>query len=77
MQHHASRYREYYATKTVRECNAAKTDILDTMHMLALNLRMDDPYVGKLQAELDAVRERLMNLRSLSALRAKARSNPD
>jgi len=79
--HHAPRYREYYATKTVRECNAAREDILNTMQVMAVNLRcgeglMADPYMGKLYAELDAVRDRLMNLRSLSALRAKARSNP-
>ena len=46
------------------------------MYVLALNMRHDDPYTGKLYAELDAVRERLMNLRSLSTLRAKARRTP-
>ena len=75
--HHAPRYREFYATKSERACCAARDDILDTMHVLALNLRHDDPYTGKLYAELDAVRERMMNLRSLSALRAKARRSPD
>ena len=80
--HHAPRYREYYADKSSRACCAARDDILDTMHVMAVNLRcgeglMADPYTGKLYAELDAVRDRLMNLRSLSALRAKARRNPD
>ncbi len=75
--HHAPRYREFYAAKSEHACCAARDDILDTMHMLALNLRHYDPYTGKLYAELDAVRERLMNLHSLAALRAKARRNPD
>jgi hypothetical protein len=72
--HYAPIFQRQWATANVTQatCIRARDDIQQT---LALH-KACNPYTGKLYAELDAIRDRLMNLRSLSALRAKARRNP-
>lgn len=59
---HYPRYSQYYRTKSRVECEYARDDINETLVIVSHNQINEDPYVGKLYAELDAVRDRLMQL---------------
>lgn len=56
---HYPRYARYYRLASYHACIGARIDIIDTMRVVQATQRMGDPYVGKLYAELDAVRERI------------------
>lgn len=73
--YYCNRYAAYYSTQSLQRCKQVRADIYDTMEALypAISMRTAGstqprpPYMGKLMAELDAVRTRIDALRPAQA----------
>jgi hypothetical protein len=60
--HYAPIFRDMYAARSRLACESARADISETLRLRSVEWAgaNRDPYAGKLWAELDAVRDRLM-----------------